>query len=318
MSILKDKKILITGGTGFVGSHLVEELLREKSRVITTFQTLNPFSYFMTQKFNNKVIMINVDICDFGKVFNIVTKFKIDYIFHLAAQPLVEVAYVNPRQTLYSNILGTVNILECARLYPQIKGVIVSSSDKAYGKLTKEKYVETDFLQGDHPYEVSKSSADLIANSYFKTYGIPVSVARFGNIYGEGDLNYSRIIPGIMRSLINKEILELRSDGSCTRDYIYVKDVVKGYILLLKNIEKTKGEAYNFGSNDNFSVFKLISMIGKKLKTKVPYRIVNTAKNEILYQALDYEKIREIGWRPKQSFNTAIYKVFKWYSRVLK
>ena len=217
MEGLKGKKILVTGGTGFVGSHLVEELVKRGVTVITTYQTTNPKSYFIVQKLGEKVTIVKCDVCNFEIIFDIVTKFDIEYIFHLAAQPLVDVAYYNPKRTLYSNILGTINVLESARLFPKIKAVIIASSDKAYGKLSKKKYVETDPLRGDHPYEVSKSAADLISYSYFKTYMVPVVTTRFGNIYGEGDLNFSRIIPGIMKTVVNKEALNIRSNGICAR-----------------------------------------------------------------------------------------------------
>src|SRR3989344_405080 len=203
MKNFSGKNILVTGGTGFIGSHLIEELVKQKASIISTFQTLNPFSYFFTQKLESKVCLVN-------------------YIFHLAAQPLVEVAFHNPKRTLYSNIMGTINICESARLFPKIKGLIVASSDKAYGKLNKEKYIETDGLKGDHPYEASKSSADLIAYSYFKTYQLPIVISRFGNIYGEGDLNFSRLIPGIMKSLITGEVFEIRSNGLYVRDFLNV------------------------------------------------------------------------------------------------
>lgn len=310
-----DKNVLVTGGTGFVGSHLVEELVNEGAHVITTYQSLNPNSYFFTQKLNEKVLMIGADICNFKQIFHIVTKYNIEYIFHLAAQPLVEPAYYNPQQTLITNILGTVNVLESARLFPKIKGVAVASSDKAYGKLKKEKYFETDALRGDHPYEVSKSSADLITYAYYKTYGTPVVTTRFGNVYGEGDLNFSRIIPGIMKSVIHDEILQIRSNGRYIRDYLYVKDVARGYLLLVKNISKVKGEAFNFGSNETLSVTDLITLVGDKLNKKVKYKILNTAKNEIPYQSHNYLKIKKkLGWQPDYSIKKTIEKVYDWYS----
>jgi CDP-glucose 4,6-dehydratase len=312
---LKNKNILVTGGTGFVGSHLVEELLKEGAKVITTYEYFDPKSYFISQDFMNKVVMANVDVTDFDKVFDLVTKFEIDYIFHLAAQAIVPTAYSNPRRTIESNIMGTVNVLESARLYPKVKAVVVASSDKAYGKLEAGKYTysEVDPLRGDHPYDVSKSAADLIANMYFKTYQTPVVTTRFGNIYGEGDNNFSRIIPGIMMSLIKKEKLEIRSDGKAVRDYLYVKDVVKGYLMLAQNIEKTKGEAYNFGSSDNLSVIELIEEIEKVLKMKVPYEILNTAKNEIPYQSLCCEKIKKIGWKNQENIKSIVFKIYRWY-----
>lgn len=319
MSFYKGKNILVTGGTGFVGSHLVEELVNQGANVVTTYLELDPLSYFFTQNLHKKVVMVPADVEDFEKMHDIITKNNIEYIFHLAAQALVETAFYNPKRTLTSNITGTVNILESVRLFPKVKAVIVASSDKAYGKLAKGKYKETDALRGDHPYEVSKSAADLISFSYFKTYGVPVVTTRFGNIYGEGDLNFSRIIPGIMKSLITNEKLELRSNGKFIRDYLYVKDVVSGYLLLAKNINKAKGEAYNFGSKETLSVLSVIKLIEKTLKKKINYKILNTAKNEIPYQSLDYSKIKKaLGWNPKFSINKTIENAYAWYEKNLK
>lgn len=314
----KNKNILVTGGTGFIGSHLVEKLVRQKANVITTYISTFPNSYFFTQKLDKKVKMVQADVENFDAVFDLVVKNNIEYIFHLAAQALVEVAYFNPRKTLSTNILGTVNILEAARLFPKIKGVVVASSDKAYGKLRKEKYLESDPLQGDHPYEVSKSSTDLIANSYYKTYGSPVVTSRFGNIYGEGDLNFSRILPGIMKSIIGGAILDIRSDGKYIRDYLYVKDVVDGYLLLAKNIDRVKGEAFNFGSSETLSVLKVIKIVESVLKKKIKYRILNTTKNEIPYQSLNYSKVKKaVGWNTKYKISNTSKKIKKWYERIL-
>ena len=321
----KNRNILVTGGTGFVGSHLVEELVMQEANVVTTFISTNPLSYFFSQKLNKKVRMAHVDVRDFESVFDLVTKNDIEYIFHLAAQALVETAYYNPKKTMESNIMGTVNILESARLFPKVKAVVVASSDKAYGKLDyqtlrvkKAKYFETDPLKGDHPYEVSKSAADLIAYSYFKTYNLPVVITRFGNIYGEGDLNFSRIIPDIMRAIIKKEKLEIRSDGTYVRDYLYVKDVVDGYLRLANKIEKVRGEAFNFGSRESLSVVELIKSIERILKKKINYKILNTAKNEIPYQSLNYLKIkRKLDWQPKYNLVKSIEKIYKWYKKIL-
>lgn len=317
MNFFKGKIILVTGGTGFVGSHLVQELIKQGSTVITTYKSLHPRSYFVTEKLDKKTVLAPLDIVDYDKLFDLITKSEVDYIFHLAAQPIVEAAFYNPRRTLDSNIRGTINILESARLYPRIKGVIFASSDKAYGKLTKEKYFETDALRGDHPYEVSKSAADLIAYSYFKTYGVPVVITRFGNIYGEGDLNFSRIIPGIMKSIIYKEELPIRSNGKYVRDYLYVKDVVSGYIKLAQMIDTVKGEAFNFGSKDTLSVIDLISSIEKTISKKLKYEIKNTASNEIPYQSLNFDKIRKVvKWEPKYSVKSTSKKILSWYKKI--
>lgn len=316
MESMEMKNVLVTGGAGFVGSHLVEELVKQKANVVVADINLNKRSYLFTQNLHKKSKIINLDICDFKKLQTHVKKYNIDFIFHLAAQALVEEAYTNPKKTLDNNILSTVNILETVRINPQIKGVVVASSDKAYGDLHKKKYVESDPLFGDHPYEVSKSATDLISTSYFKTYGIPVVVTRFGNIYGEGDLNFSRIIPGIMKALVSDEQLEIRSNGKYIRDYLYVKDVVEGYLLLAKNIKKVRGEAFNFGSDDTLSVLELIKLVEKTLNRKIKYKILNTAKKEIPYQSLDYSKIKSaVNWHPKYSIKKTTNDIFKHYQQ---
>lgn len=333
---LKGKNVLVTGGAGFVGSHLVEELIKEKAKVVAVDINYDKNSYFLTEKLDEKSKAVNLNICDYRKTLRLIKKYKIEFIFHLAAQSLVGVAYNDPKGTLDNNILSTVNILEVVRTNKNIKGIIVASSDKAYGKLGKTsgvlsekkrgltpevnrsvKYKETDPLSGDHPYETSKSATDLITTTYCKTYRIPAVVTRFGNIYGEGDLNFSRIIPGIMESRIKNKELRIRSNGKYIRDYLYVKDVVNGYLLLAKNIEKVKGEAFNFGSNETLSVLQLINLLEQVLNTKIKYKILNIAKNEIPYQSLDYSKIRRtLGWKPKYNIKSTIEKIIKWYGKI--
>lgn len=318
--INSQQTVLVTGGTGFVGSHLVEALVQSGARVITTSLSANPYSYFYTKKLQEKCMVVPVNIARFDELFAAVTKYEVTFIYHLAAQPLVETAFYNPAETLSSNIMGTVNVLECARLYPKITGVIAASSDKAYGKLNgKKKYVETDRLAGDHPYEVSKSSSDLICTSYVKTYNIPVIITRFGNIYGEGDLNFSRIVPGILYAAATDTVLQLRSDGSFVRDYIYVKDVAEGYILLSQDVENYKGEAFNFGSDDTMSVLDMLHLAKKVLGKNIDHTILNSAKNEIPYQSLDYSKIRKnIGWKPKTRLKDILPELFAWYKTHLQ
>ena len=176
------------------------------------------------------------------------------------------------------------------------------------------KYTEDYPLSGDHPYDTSKSVTDLISTTYYKTYKIPVVVTRFGNIYGEGDLNFSRIIPGIIKAIVRSEQLRVRSDGKYVRDYLYVKDVVSGYLLLAQNIEKVKGEAFNFGSDETLTVVEVIEQVEKVLNKKINYKILNAAKNEIPYQSLDYSKIKKtLGWKPKERIKSTAEKVLGWY-----
>ncbi|MBI2448549.1 SDR family NAD(P)-dependent oxidoreductase [Candidatus Microgenomates bacterium] len=312
------KNVLITGATGLVGGHIADKLVEQGANVFITYRSHNPKSFFVQKELRDKVVSAKCDIKDYHRVFDVVSKYEIGYIFHVAAQPIVPTAYINPKEALEVNILGTVNILEATRHCSQVKGVVVASSDKAYGKKC-DNATEEEPMAGDHPYDVSKSCADLIARAYAKTYHLPVAVSRFGNIYGPGDLNINRIIPGIMKALIHNEIIEIRSDGSFIRDYVYVKDVADGYLALMENIEKNKGEAFNFSSGHNFSVLELIEKISKIVGKKCKYKILDNQKNEIPKQSLNFDKAKELlNWKPKYTFEEGIRETFEWYKNFYK
>ena len=309
---LAGKNILVTGGCGFIGSHLVEKLLILGANVIVTNQDINPNSYFFKNSLNRKSVLVQVDVKDFKRTLDVISKYEIVYVFHLAAQSIVSTAFINPLETFESNIMGTVNILESCRLYGKVKGIIVSSSDKAYGKIPRAR--ETDPLVGNHPYESSKSAADLIAQTYFVTYKLPVVVTRFGNTYGEGDLNFSRIIPGIMEAVVKNKILKIRSDGKYVRDYVYVGDITSALITILKSINKTKGEAFNVSSLENLSVVDLVKKVGAILNVRIRYKILNEAVNEIPTQSINFIKIvKHLGWKPQNNLTSTIPVIFKWY-----
>lgn len=311
---LTGKNILVTGGTGFIGSHLVEYLISEKNNVVVSYQSLNRKSYFFSKKLEEQVILVHKDLKNFKRTLDVVTRYEIDLIFHLAAQALVTVAYYNPLETVETNMMGTAHILEAARLYGKVKGIIVTSSDKAYGKIAKAS--ESNPVGGDHPYETSKAAADLLSTTYFKTYGLPVVVTRFGNVYGEGDLNFSRIIPGIMKTIIKKGTLAIRSNGRYWRDYVYVADVIAAMVLLTRHIKKVQGETFNISSNENLSVLELVKKIEKILGKKIAYRIQNIAVNEIPAQSVDFTKIRKrLGWKPKNNLAATIKPIFDWYNQ---
>lgn len=312
---MKKTTVLVTGGAGFIGSHLTEDLLKKGYSVVVDDIEIKKNSYFEYKKIKRNVFFEKVDIRDKNKIEKLFAKYKPAYVFHLAAQPIVEEAFDNPYPAFETNIMGTVNVLEAARKFKGLKGVIVASSDKAYGK-TDKKYNENSPLIGDHPYDVSKSAADLISQAYFKSYNLPVVITRFGNVYGEGDIYLNRIVPGICKAVIDKKTLLVRSNGKYVRDYLYVKDVVSGYIFLLDNFKKLVGHAYNFSSTDSLSVLDLIKKSEKILKVKIPYKILNTAKNEIPYQHLDDSRIRKFGWKSKYALEETLPKVLEWYKNI--
>ena len=309
---IKSQTILVTGGAGFIGSHLVDRLIDERARVVV----LDNLSSGRRENVQPKAKFYKIDIRD-EQVRSIFKKEKPKAVFHLAAQPLVQEAYGNPLETLDVNIMGTANILEACRFQKGVKAIVVFSSDKAYGKAKILPYTEKTPLVGDHPYEVSKSSADLIAQSYFKTYGMPIVIARCGNTFGPRDYNFVRIIPGAFEAILKKNVLLIRSDGKMIREYVYVKDVAEGCVKLAQHIENIKGEAFNFGSKNIFSVLEVVKEIETILGVKIPYKILNIAKNEIPKQYLDWRKAkRMLAWQPKYTFEQGIKESFEWYRRV--
>lgn len=314
MERLKTKNILVTGGAGFIGSHLVDRLINEGYHVVV----VDNLSSGKKEYLNPKAMFYKTDVRN-KNIFQILEKEKISGVFHFAAQPIVEKAYESPLETLETNIMGTANVLEACRQKGDLEFVVVVSSDKAYGKARKLPYREEFPLKGDHPYDVSKSAADLIAQTFFSTYGLPVVITRFSNVFGPRDINFSRIIPGILEAVIkNKEFL-IRSDGKMIREYIYVKDVVDGCMELAHKIQKIPGEAFNFGSANILSVVDVIKKIEKILGQKIRCDILNIAKNEIPEQYLDWTKAKEkLGWEPATSFEKGIAETYNWYKEYFK
>ena len=306
---IKSKNILVTGGAGFIGSYLVNELVREGNKVAV----IDNLSSGRKENVNKYAKFYKMDVRD-SKISDVFKKEKIEIVFHLAAQPIVGTAYGNPFETIETNVMGTVNLLEACRLYGKLKSIVAVSSDKAYGKSKNLPYTEESPLKGDHPYDASKAAADLIAQAYAKTYNLPVAITRFSNVFGPGDINFNRIVPGIFESIIKNKVLSVRSDGKMIREYTYIEDIVNGCIKLAQNIDKIKGEAFNFGSKNIFSVTEVIKKIEEILNVKVNYKILNIAKNEIPEQYLDWTKAKKIlGWKPKTSFKQGIKESFNWY-----
>ena len=301
-----NKNVLVTGAGGFKGSHLVEKLSRTKANIISLVRDFDPKSYFETRNLGKKSTVVVGDLKNYRKIADVLSKYEITTIFHLGAQPIVTIALLNPLETLESNIMGTVHILEAARLYSGVTEIVIVSSDKAYGPCKTIPYKETERLQGRAPYDVSKSCADLISQVYANpaVYGMPITISRCANVFGPGDLNLNRIVPGTMEAIIKNKPLKIRSSGELIREYIYVKDSTDGYIALAENIDKTKGQAYNIASKNIMSVTQIVD-------------ILDQARGEISEQYLDGSKIKNVlGWEAKTTFEEAIRETFDWYSQV--
>ncbi|MBI2626591.1 MAG: GDP-mannose 4,6-dehydratase, partial [Candidatus Nealsonbacteria bacterium] len=295
MNIFRKKNILITGGAGFIGSWLAKELIDLGAKVTALdLKNSNP----VLDGLQKRPILIKGDVRNFNLVKKIIIKERPDLIFHLAAQTIVGLANKDPLLTLSTNIIGTWNILEAARVHYRPKAVIVASSDKAYGDQPVIPYKENMALTGLYPYDASKSSADLLSQMYFKTYQLPVCVVRSANVFGGGDLHFSRIVPDTIKSLLNNNNPVIRSDGKLKRDYLYVKDAVTGYLDLAKTILRRKevlGQVFNFGTANPYSVKEVVSVILNLMQKKDLKPIVlNKAENEIKNQSLDFAKAKRI------------------------
>lgn len=308
------KNVFVTGATGLLGSHLIEQLINLDANIVAIYRSNNPKSYFFRKQFQNYINLINCDIKDRDRIFDIISHYEPEIIFHLAAQTIVTTAFINPLETLNTNINGTMNILESSRLCKNIKAIIVASSDKAYGIPDTLPYYETSKLDGKFPYDLSKACADLISQMYFFSYKLPTVITRSVNIFGPGDLNFNRIIPGTIAAIIKNNPLTVRSNGKMVREYIYVKDVVNCYISLVENIEKTKGSAFNIGSGIKMNVLEVVNEIFSILDQKVPIDVLNIAKGEIPNQYSSCDKIlNAIGWKSASSFEEGIRETYEWY-----
>jgi CDP-glucose 4,6-dehydratase len=312
------KKILITGATGMVGSWLVKELLIRESIVVALVRDIDYQTEFYRSGDYLHASIVNGSLEDFSTVARAINEYEIDTVFHLGAQTIVGAAYREPLQTFESNIRGTYHILEaCRRHRDLMERIVIASSDKAYGIADELPYTEDMPLAGCHPYDVSKSCADLLAQTYSQTYDMPIAIARCGNIYGGGDLNWSRIVPGTIRSLLNNQRPVIRSNGNYIRDYIYIKDVVDAYLNVAESITKKNisGEAFNFSTESRMTVIEIVNEIRSIIgKGDLEPLILNQNLKEIPEQLLSAEKAHKIlGWYPKYDLKKGISETVEWY-----
>lgn len=317
-----NKRVLVTGATGLVGSWLVKALVENKANVIVLIRDHDPQSELIRSALIQKTTVVNGALENLSAIDRAINDQEIDTVFHLGAQTIVGTALRNPLATFEANIRGTYHLLECCRLHKSlVKRIVVASSDKAYGSSPHLPYTEDMPLRGEHPYDVSKSCTDLISLSYYHTYRLPIAIARCGNIYGGGDLNWSRIIPGTIKNLYQKHPPEIRSNGLFTRDYIYVKDVVDAYLQLAQNLdnEDIQGEGFNFGPNRPYNVLELVESLQILMNCQdLKPIILNQAKAEIKDQTLCSKKAeRLLKWKTKYSLEEGLVETIDWYKSYL-
>jgi len=320
-SFWRDRRVLVTGCSGFLGSWLTARLIDSEADVVGLVRDKVPHSQLMRSGLLDRLHLVEGDVIDYALLERILVEYEINTIFHLAAQTIVTIANRAPLSTFETNIKGTWVVLEAARRSPTVKGIIIASSDKAYGNQAQLPNREDSPLLGRHPYDVSKSCADLIAQTYGTTYAMPVVVTRFANLYGGGDLNWNRIVPGTMRSILRGERPIIRSDGTFRRDYLFVEDAVGGYLELAQQLEHSdiRGQAFNFGMDQPTTALEMVrTILSLSDCPSLEPVILDQAQNEILDQFLDSEKAhRLLGWYPRHSLREGLQKTLNWYRQFL-
>ncbi|NEP42932.1 MAG: NAD-dependent epimerase/dehydratase family protein [Okeania sp. SIO2H7] len=315
----RDRSVFITGCTGLLGSWMVAELISRGAKVTGLVRDWVPKSKLYTDEWHQKINVVRGGVEELEVLKRAIAEYEIDAVFHLAAQTIVGVANKNPLGTFEANIKGTWNILEACRLVGGVKRILVASSDKAYGDQEILPYDETTPLQGEHPYDVSKSCADLISRTYFVSYNLPVCITRCGNFYGGGDLNFNRLVPDTIRSALRDKPVVIRSDGSYIRDYFYVKDGVLAYLHLAEQMEREEiwGEGFNFSNELQITVLEMVQKVLELMgKTHLQPEILNRATNEIKHQYLSAEKARKmLSWQPQYSLEEGLKETIEWYAK---
>jgi CDP-glucose 4,6-dehydratase len=320
-SFWQDRSTLVTGATGLVGSWLVRRLLEAGADVTCIVRDRVPPSELVRSRLIEHVKVVHGDVRDQPLLERVLGEYEVDTVMHLAAQTIVGIANRNPVSTFETNIGGTWAMLEAVRRSPRVKQVVLASSDKAYGDQDKLPYDETSPLQGQHPYDVSKSCADLIARTYAISYGTPVAITRCGNFYGGGDLNWNRVVPGTIRSILRGQRPVIRSDGQFVRDYFYVEDGAAAYMLLAERLAQSpelRGEAFNFSNEIQVTVLEIVRRILAAMGSDLEPEIRNEATNEIRHQYLSADKARRIlQWSPLFDLEGGLRRTVAWYREAL-
>ena len=321
MSFWNQRKVFITGGTGLLGGWMIKELIARGAEVVALVRDCPPSCMLFRDGMDKKITLVNGSLEDEALLRRVIAEYEIQDVFHLAAQAIVGIAKKDPVGTLKANIEGTWNILEAARQVGNVQ-VLLASSDKAYGVSNDLPYLETHALNGMYPYDVSKSCADLIGRMYAVSYGVPVAITRCGNLFGGGDLNFSRTIPGLISATMRKQRFQIRSDGRYVRDFLYVEDAVDGYLCLaeqLANNPKLSGEAFNLSLGLKLTVLDVVGMVLETMnESGMEPEILNQATGEIREQYLSPDKAKSIlNWSPRYGMDEGLQRTVSWYQTFL-
>jgi CDP-glucose 4,6-dehydratase len=321
-SFWRDRRVFVTGATGLVGGWLIRRLLEAEADVVCLIRDWTPNSELYQSRMIDKVTAVSGDLCDQAVLERALGEFEINTVMHLAAQTIVGIANRNPVSTFEANIGGTWKLLEACRRSPKVGQIIVASSDKAYGEAKVLPYTEETPLEGRHPYDVSKSCSDLIAQTYAVTYKLPVVITRCGNFYGGGDLNWNRIIPGTIRSVLRDQRPLIRSDGSFVRDYFYVEDGAAAYMFLAEQLARRPelaGSAFNLSTEIQLSVLDIVKQVLREMHSTLEPEILGEASHEIPHQYLSARKARELlNWQPLFTLEEGLRRTIAWYTNYLQ
>ena len=313
-----DHSVLVTGCTGLVGSWLTQALIERGAHVVGLVRDGVTHNHFTRAGLAQHMTLVSGDLSEISRLERTLNEYEIETVFHLAAQAIVPIAYRNPLSTFETNIRGTYLLLEACRRNSVVKRIVIASSDKAYGDQATLPYTEDAPLKGAYPYDVAKTCVDLLAQSYWKTYQLPVCITRCANIFGGGDLQWTRLIPKTIRNALCDHAPTIRSDGTFQRDYLYVKNIVDGYLLLAERMDELHcyGEAFNFGMERPYTVLEMVETILSQMgKTHLMPQILDTAKGEIRNQYLSTHKARSVlGWTPRYSLKDGLAETIAWYT----
>jgi len=321
-SFWDSRQVFVTGATGFVGAQVVRHLVERGASVVCLQRDAVPVDPLDLFDLRRRVTVAHGSVEDLAAMERILNEYEVEAVFHLAAQALVGVANRSPMSTFETNIRGTYSLLEACRQRPSVKRIVVASSDKAYGTQAQLPYREDYPLLGLFPYDASKACTDVLARSFAHTFGLPVAVTRFANIYGPGDLNLSRIIPGTIASVLRDEPPVIRSDGTPVREFVYVDDVARGYLLLAEKVDEVRGEAFNFGAGEPVAMLDLVTRIirlaGKQGQLEPRVMLQRKIEHEIDAQYLSSEKVAaRLGWKAEVSLDEGLRRTIDWYRKHL-